>query len=47
VIDPKKTALKTIISQEGGEDFLAQLFDQVGHIFRLESVFRLFLEIGR
>jgi hypothetical protein len=46
-IDPKKAALKTIVSQEDGEDLLAQLFDLVGHVFRLKSLFRLFLKRGR
>jgi len=35
-IDPKKAALKTLVSQQDGEDLLAQLFDLVGHIFRLK-----------
>jgi hypothetical protein len=46
-IDPTKAALNTLVSPQDGEDLLAQLFSLVCHIFRLESVFRLFLKRGR
>jgi len=46
-IDPKKGGPKTLVFREGGEDLRAQLFDLVGHIFRLESLVRLFLKRWR
>jgi hypothetical protein len=46
-IEPKKAALKAIVSQQDFEDLFGQLFSLVGHIFRLKSVFRLFLKRGR